>query len=195
VSGLEHNGEPVCTLDLVGSSAHTLLVLTGDQADSRSADTAIARLVRFKGTVNSVTVVGPSKGRGPSAVADPHLAAHRRYRARRGQLLLVRPDGYLARRAPLNRPDTPERYLRQLIDGASEESPPPNELTPRRNISRGRPQARMRTSVTTEEQRDELANFLSPQRASLCRALSPHTDGIWTYLGLEICSSGGGGID
>jgi hypothetical protein len=137
VSGLRRNGELVCTLDLVGSSAHTLLVLTGDRADARTAETAIARLARFNGTVNSVTVAGPFNGRGPKAVADPHLAAHRRYRAPRGQLMLVRPDGYLARRAPLNRPDIPERYLRQLIDGASGESPPPRETDAARNLSLG----------------------------------------------------------
>jgi len=111
VTGLQRNGEPVCTLDLTSSTEHTLLVLTGDRADPQTAEAAIARLARFNGTVNAVTVGGPSKGRSPNAVADPHLAAHRRYRARRGQLLLVRPDGYLARRAPLNRPDIPERYL------------------------------------------------------------------------------------
>ena len=131
VPGLERNGEPVCTLDLINSTAHTLLVLTGDRADPQAADHAIARLARFNGTVNTVTVGGPFKGRSPNAVADPHLAAHRRYRAATGQLLLVRPDGYLARRAPLNRPDILERYLRQLTDGAAEESPPPRELPPR----------------------------------------------------------------
>jgi 2-polyprenyl-6-methoxyphenol hydroxylase-like FAD-dependent oxidoreductase len=36
-----------------------------------------------------------------------------------GQLLLVRPDGYLACRAPLNRPDIPERYLERLLSYGS----------------------------------------------------------------------------
>jgi 2-polyprenyl-6-methoxyphenol hydroxylase-like FAD-dependent oxidoreductase len=124
VPGLERNGEPACTLDLISSPAHTLLVLTGQRADPQTAEHAIARLARFNGTVNAVTVSRRSAQHSPNVVADPHLAAHRRYRARRGQLLLVRPDGYLDTRAPLSRPDIPERYLRQLTDGAAQ-SPPP----------------------------------------------------------------------
>ena len=130
VPGLERNGEPVCTLDLISSSAHTLLVFTGQRAGSQTADAAIARLARLNGIVNTVTVSGPSKPHSPDVVADPHLAAHRRYRARKGQLLLVRPDGYLAKRAPLNRPDIPERYLLQLTNGAADESPTQRELYP-----------------------------------------------------------------
>jgi len=37
-------------------------------------------------------------------------------------LLLVRPDGYLAIRGPLNSPDVPERYLRRLDAGVSSRS-------------------------------------------------------------------------
>ena len=128
VPGLERNGEPVCTLDLINSPAHTLLVLTGHRAESQTAHVAIARLARFNGIVNTVTVSGPSMQRSLDAVADPHLAAHRRYRARKGQLLLVRPDGYLAERAPLTRPDILERYLHQVTAGAADESPMQSEL-------------------------------------------------------------------
>jgi hypothetical protein len=58
------------------------------------------------------------------SVGDPGLRAHHRYGALDGQLLLVRPDGYLASRAPLNRPDIPERYLQRLTP-ASRLAPTP----------------------------------------------------------------------
>jgi 2-polyprenyl-6-methoxyphenol hydroxylase-like FAD-dependent oxidoreductase len=130
VPGLERNGEPVCTLDLISSPAHTLLVLTGDRADPQTAELAVARLARYNGLVNTVTVTGPSKQHSLNVIADPNLAAHRRYQARKGQLLLIRPDGYLAKRAPLNRPDIPARYLLRLTHGAAEESPTQREPHP-----------------------------------------------------------------
>jgi len=53
------------------------------------------------------------------SVVDPGLWVHRRYDALAGQLLLVRPDGYLATRAPLNRPDLLEPYLRGVRSAVS----------------------------------------------------------------------------
>jgi hypothetical protein len=64
--------------------------------------------------VQSIAICGPTGSHDPHAISDPDLHAHRRYHALRGQHLLVRPDGYLACRAPLSRPDIPERYLQQL---------------------------------------------------------------------------------
>ena len=114
VSGLERDGKPLSTLDLLGSTAHTLLVLSGQRADHEAAAAAIAHLAPFNGTVQIVSVDQRPGTHKPHSVSDPQLRAHRRYGALRGQLLLVRPDGYLACRAPLNRPDIPERYLDRL---------------------------------------------------------------------------------
>lgn len=125
VPGLCRNGTPICTLDLISSSEHTLLVLTGQRRDPHIAQAAIARLARFNGMLNIVTVHGASGTHSPNGVTDPHLAAHRRYRASKGQLLLIRPDGYLTRRAPLNRADIPERYLRHLTDNATRKARTP----------------------------------------------------------------------
>jgi 2-polyprenyl-6-methoxyphenol hydroxylase-like FAD-dependent oxidoreductase len=114
VSGLGLGGKPVSTLDLLSSPGHKLIVLTGKRADPLPARNAIARLARFNGAMQSIAVCGPTGAHDPHAISDPDLHAHRRYHALQGQLLLVRPDGYLACRAPLGRPDIPERYLQRL---------------------------------------------------------------------------------
>jgi pimeloyl-ACP methyl ester carboxylesterase len=114
VFGLERDGKPLSTLDLLGSTAHTLLVFSGQRADQEAAAAAIAHLAPFNGTVRIVSVDQRPGTHKPHSVTDPQLRAHRRYGALRGQLFLVRPDGYLACRAPLNRPDIPERYLDRL---------------------------------------------------------------------------------
>ncbi len=79
-------------LEHLRSPEHTLLIMTADDQDTRAANAASARMARFDGLVHPVVV--PDR--------------------RRHQLLLVRPDGHLACRAPLNRPDIPERYLDEL---------------------------------------------------------------------------------
>ena len=90
------------------------LCSVGQRADQEAAAAAIAHLAPFNGTVQIVYVDQRPGTDKPHSVSDPQLRAHRRYGALRGQLLLVRPDGYLACRAPLNRPDIPERYLDRL---------------------------------------------------------------------------------
>jgi hypothetical protein len=112
VTGLRLGGSPVCTLDLLSAPEHTLLILTGARADHEAARHAIARLEPWAGIAKTVVIAETPLG--PESVADPGLRAHRRYGALDGQLLLVRPDGYLAARAPLGRPDIPERYLHRL---------------------------------------------------------------------------------
>jgi 2-polyprenyl-6-methoxyphenol hydroxylase-like FAD-dependent oxidoreductase len=114
VPGLRLDGKPVSTIELLGSPGHTLLVLTGDRADPDAGKDALARLVRFDGLVRIIIINGPAGRSDPDAVTDPNLRAHRRYGALHGRLLLVRPDGYLACHAPLNRPNIPEQYLQQL---------------------------------------------------------------------------------
>ena len=59
---------------------------------------------------------------GRTVILDPDLRAHRRYHALRGQLLLVRPDGHIACRAPLDRPDIPERYLERVAQSTVPEA-------------------------------------------------------------------------
>jgi 2-polyprenyl-6-methoxyphenol hydroxylase-like FAD-dependent oxidoreductase len=114
VSGLQLDGEPVSTFDLIGSSAHNLFILTGGRADPEIAREAIARLARWGAIMQTIVINGPAAPRDCQAVSDPDLRAHRRYHAPHGRLLLVRPDGYLACHAPLARPGIPERYLLQL---------------------------------------------------------------------------------
>jgi hypothetical protein len=82
-------------LEHLRSPEHTLLILTADNQHTRAAEAAIARMARFYGLVHPVVI--PDQ--------------------RRHQLLLVRPDGHLACRAPLDRPDIPERYLDELTRG------------------------------------------------------------------------------
>ena len=113
VTGLRLGGKPVCTLDLLRPPAHTLLVLTGSRADHETAGKAIARLEPWDGIVK--TIVISDEPLDSESVGDPGLSAHRRYGALAGQLLLVRPDGYLASRAPLDRPDIPGGYLGRLV--------------------------------------------------------------------------------
>jgi 2-polyprenyl-6-methoxyphenol hydroxylase-like FAD-dependent oxidoreductase len=115
VTGLQRNGKPLSTLNLLDSPAHTLLVLAGQTADHEAAQAAVARLSRFKGAMQIVTVYAPAGLHDPHVISDPGLRAHRRYQALQGQLLLVRPDGHLACRAPLSRPDIPEQYLQDLM--------------------------------------------------------------------------------
>lgn len=83
-------------LQHLSSPAHTLLIVTGQRAQPGATEAAVARIARFDGLVHTLVVRG---GR------------------RRGQLLLVRPDGHLASLAPLHRPDIPERYLHELTEG------------------------------------------------------------------------------
>lgn len=113
VTGLRLDGKPVCTLDLLGPAAHTLLVLTGSHAGHEAARKAITRLEPWDAIVK--TIVISEEPLDSESVGDPGLRAHRRYGALAGQLLLVRPDGYLASRAPLDRPDIPGRYLGRLV--------------------------------------------------------------------------------
>jgi 2-polyprenyl-6-methoxyphenol hydroxylase-like FAD-dependent oxidoreductase len=117
VSGLQRNEMPVCTLDLLGATEHTLLILAGTPADPAAVRGAIARLGSWDGIVR--TIVISEKAIDSRSVADPGLRAHRRYDALAGQLLLVRPDGYLASRAPLNRPDLLEPYLGRVRSAVS----------------------------------------------------------------------------
>jgi 2-polyprenyl-6-methoxyphenol hydroxylase-like FAD-dependent oxidoreductase len=123
VAGLERDGTPIRPLDLLDSGAHTLLVMTGRGAAGAGAapDAVVARFAPWDGLVRTVAIhAGPGPGRGPGGegVTDPELRAHRRYGAVRGRLLLVRPDGYLARQAPLSRPDVLEAYLERLTGRA-----------------------------------------------------------------------------
>ena len=112
----------MCALDLLRPPAHTFLVLTGSWGDHEMARQAIARMEPWASVVQTI-VIG-EEALDSESVGDPGLRAHRGYDALDGQLLLVRPDGYLATRGPLNRPDIPERYLRRLMP-ASHLAPTP----------------------------------------------------------------------
>ena len=114
VGGLEREGQTVRTLDLLGAGDHTLLILSGHRNGANVADETAARFVRWDRVVRTITVAPGAEGHRPDVVADPQLYAHRRYRARRGRLLLVRPDGYVACNAPLDRADLVEKYLERL---------------------------------------------------------------------------------
>jgi 2-polyprenyl-6-methoxyphenol hydroxylase-like FAD-dependent oxidoreductase len=114
VAGLELDGKPVRPLDLLGLGGHTLLVMTGRRTHRATARNAVARFARWDGIVRTITINGGGDRSVSGDISDPNLCAHRRYGALKGRLLLVRPDGYLARQAPLSRPDVLEVYLERL---------------------------------------------------------------------------------
>jgi 2-polyprenyl-6-methoxyphenol hydroxylase-like FAD-dependent oxidoreductase len=128
VSGLVRAGKPLTTLDLLGTTAHTLLVFSGRGKDQDALQKTIAHIAPFNGHVHIVPILAVAAAHHSQAITDPSLQAHRRYHALRGALLLVRPDGYLACRAPLNRPDIPKQYLQQLTNRAASDHH--TQLTP-----------------------------------------------------------------
>ncbi len=137
VRGLRIRGKAVPIFDLLGSTKHTLLVLAGEEVQPGASEAAIARLARWGDLVHMIPINGGGGSHDPQAVSDPELRAHRRYNAVGGQLLLVRPDGYLACRAALNRADIPEQYLQKLTSRPPESgnqsktaSAPVNQLAP-----------------------------------------------------------------
>jgi hypothetical protein len=148
VAGLELDGKPVRPLDLLSSSAHTLLVMTGRHGLRASAHEAAARLARWDGIVRAVVISGGSM---PAGVCDPDLRAHARYGALRGRFLLVRPDGYVARQAPLSRPDILEAYLERLAQTGV-------------NRLRGSRSSRRRRRVRASGDRRESARAAGPRR-------------------------------
>jgi FAD binding domain len=87
----------------------------GSRADHETARNAIARLEPWDGIVK--TIVISDEPLDSESVGDPGLSAHRRYDALAGQLLLVRPDGHLASRAPLD----PSRHTRAIPRAARSE--------------------------------------------------------------------------
>jgi hypothetical protein len=113
VQCLSREGRPVSTLDLL-STRHTLLVLAGSTPDSGVVDALSARFERFEDLVRVALLTPQGLGDHANNFTDPNLRVHRRYRAKAGKLLLVRPDGYLAVAAPLDEPGTIERYLLKL---------------------------------------------------------------------------------
>ena len=126
VRGLRAGGKTVSTLDLLlGSTKHTLFVLAGEKPRGSAPEAPVARLARWGAVMQVVPVSGPTSSHDPQAVSDPELRAHRCYHSLRGQLLLVRPDGYLACRAPLNRADIPEQYLQKLTSRLPESGSQP----------------------------------------------------------------------
>jgi 2-polyprenyl-6-methoxyphenol hydroxylase-like FAD-dependent oxidoreductase len=118
VTGLLRAGAPVSMLELLGSPKHTALIFAGARAHAEPTREAITRLEPWS-SVSRAVVITERPGIGEhGAVADPGLRAHRRYQALGGELLLVRPDGHLACRAPLERADVLTRYLERLTSGA-----------------------------------------------------------------------------
>ncbi len=122
---LTPEGHPVGALDLL-STRHTLLVLTGETFDSSIVEALTARFERFEDLVRLALLTPQGLGDRPNTFTDPSLRAHDRYRARAGKLLLVRPDGYLAAGARLQRPETIERYLLKLTGRTAHDDPTSN---------------------------------------------------------------------
>ena len=157
VAGLEFDGKPVSTLDLLGSPAHTLFVLTGETPEHDVVRRCLARFAPSDGLLRVVTITVRGASYQADAATDPDLSAHRRYHALHGRLLLVRPDGYLACQAPLTRPDIPERYLHRLTEGAAGAhsaavpAPPPHDRQLSSQLARLGTQ-RCRVGATTDNE-------------------------------------------
>jgi len=129
VEGLERDGRAIRTLDLLSGGAHTLLILSGERNGLALADETAARFDRRDGLIRTITVAPGADPHHPGVVADPQLRAHRRFRARRGRLLLVRPDGYVACSAPLDRTDLVEKYLERLTTSTDSRREPRRAMT------------------------------------------------------------------
>jgi hypothetical protein len=114
VAGLVFDGKPVRPLDLLSPNGHTLLVMTGRRTHRATARDVVARFARWDSIMRTITINGWGEASAAEDITDVDLRAHRRYGALNGRLLLVRPDGYLARHAPLSRPDVLEAYLERL---------------------------------------------------------------------------------
>ena len=74
----------------------------------------VARFATWRPLVLTVVIDG-RRDRPDGAVLDPELRAHKRYGALSGRLVLVRPDGYIARTAALSDPEILEHYLQALV--------------------------------------------------------------------------------
>jgi 2-polyprenyl-6-methoxyphenol hydroxylase-like FAD-dependent oxidoreductase len=116
VRGLRLGGQEISVFELLRAPMHTLLVMAGRKSDPASVRDVVARFSRWEALARTV-VIDARAGALDGVVGDPGLCAHRRYGARDGWLVLVRPDGYVACSAPTSRPDVLERYLETLIGG------------------------------------------------------------------------------
>jgi 2-polyprenyl-6-methoxyphenol hydroxylase-like FAD-dependent oxidoreductase len=134
VGGLQRDGKALRTLDLLGSGAHTLLILSGHRRGLGLADETAARFAQWDSAIRTITVAPRADPQRPDIVADPQLHAHRRYRARRGRLLLVRPDGYVACSAPLTRADLLEKYLERMSTSPDSGRERRRAMTPARRM-------------------------------------------------------------
>ena len=120
---LTREGRPVSTLDLClpvtrcSSSPARPPIPTSSK---RSPPAGIPDLVRL------ALLTPQGLGDRPDNFTDTNLRAHARYRARAGELVLVRPDGYLAAVARLQQPETIERYLAKLTSRTAHDDPTSN---------------------------------------------------------------------
>jgi 2-polyprenyl-6-methoxyphenol hydroxylase-like FAD-dependent oxidoreductase len=119
VGGLRCRGEAVSIFDLLRSAAHTLFVFPGQRQRSAAAEASVAHFAAWQTLVVTI-VIASGTGVADSEVTDPELRAHRRYGALHGRLVLVRPDGYIARTASLGRAQLLESYLRGLVPPSEE---------------------------------------------------------------------------
>lgn len=131
---LSREGCPVSTLGLL-SSTHTLFVLAGQAADSGILESLSARFEPFSELMEVVMLTPQGLGDHPNNFTDPNLRAHDRYGARGGRLLLVRPDGYVAAVARLDKPEPIERYLAKLTSRPERAAPPNSYATPERSAT------------------------------------------------------------
>jgi len=180
VTGLERDGTPLRPLDLLSGGGHTVLIMTGRGAPRAAAREAAARLARWDGIVRTVTINRDTDQPGTAAVTDPDLRAHHRYGARNGRLVLVRPDGYLARQASLDRPDILESYLERFDEApvhrviratGRTEQPPPAARHGRPEPSENTAAARTERTISISEPWDAR----SPTRADAPAAATPAT--------------------
>lgn len=101
---------------LLGGTGWTLLAFPEQADDPDAAARIAAQAATGSRRVGApVRVVGRPGAVGGSGVADPDDALRDRFGARRGALLLIRPDGYLAFRGGAHEGNELRRYLAQSL--------------------------------------------------------------------------------
>jgi 2-polyprenyl-6-methoxyphenol hydroxylase-like FAD-dependent oxidoreductase len=97
---------------LAAAPGFALVRLPGSRPDAALDEAAAAVVARWPGIVDSFEV---RSGTAADGLTDPHGQLYREYSVRGPELLLIRPDGHIAARAPLTRAGAITTCLETLL--------------------------------------------------------------------------------